>query len=116
MSSLSSFRWSVLARPLLDPIASFCLGREELVPAMLTTFLKSIPIHTPELSAFLWYLKRHIDLDSHEHGPLSARLFRSSTAEDDQKRSEALEAAIIAVRARSRYLDATLEAIRSNKT
>lgn len=92
-------------------VAAFCLGREELVPTMFETFLKFLPADNPSLSSFMWYVRRHVDLDSHLHGPLSARLFRATVGNNPRARREAIEAALRAVRARATYLEETLAAV-----
>lgn len=99
------------SRPPHARVAAFCLGREELVPTMLATFLHHLPSDNPSLSSFMWYIRRHVDLDSHVHGPLSARLFRAAVGDDPGKRREAIDAALVAVRARATYLDETLAAV-----
>lgn len=97
--------------PIHARVAAFCLGREELVPTMFTTFLRYLPVNNPQLSSFMWYVRRHVELDSHSHGPLSARLFRATVRNSNIARKEALAAALTAVRSRASYLDDTLLAI-----
>jgi hypothetical protein len=101
----------ICAGPAHVRVGAFCLAREELVPTMFTTFLRYLPSDNPSLSSFMWYIRRHVDLDSHLHGPLSARLFRATVGNNPRTRQEALEAALTAVRARGSYLDETLAAV-----
>ena len=96
--------------PLHGSVASFCLGREELVPMMLETMIRNIP-HQRELEMFRWYIERHIELDSDTHGPLSSDLFDSIAGANAQIREEALEIAAQAISERTVYLDAIMEAL-----
>ena len=90
--------------PLHRSVASFCLGREELVPMMLVTMLRNIP-RLPELEMFRWYIQRHIALDAESHGPLSSDLFDSIAGVDAETRQDALKTAAWAIAERADYLD-----------
>ena len=46
------------------------------------------------------YLKRHIEIDSNRHGPLSVKLYENSVNNNYIKERESLDAAIIAVESR----------------
>ncbi|MEI9943953.1 MAG: DUF3050 domain-containing protein [Chitinophagaceae bacterium] len=91
-------------------VAVFCLSREGIIPGMFTTFLENFSLHN-NLAAFRWYLKRHIEVDSDTHGPLSAKLFKSVMHQDPTLISEALSASIDALQARKVFLDAIYEQI-----
>jgi hypothetical protein len=93
-------------------ISAFCLGREELVPNMTRTFLRNLPREQRHLERFFWYLHRHVELDTDSHGPLTAELFRSIVGDNSLRRGEALQAAVEAISARGRYLDAIAEMLR----
>jgi hypothetical protein len=99
--------------PLPGAVASFCLGREELVPMMLDTMLRDLP-QQPELELFRWYIQRHIELDSDTHGPLSSDLFDSIAGADPKTREEALTIAAWAISERTAYLDAIMENLSVN--
>lgn len=94
-------------------IAALSLGREELVPTMLSTLLKNLPGDDPTLSTFLWYIRRHIELDTEYHGPLCARLLRAAVGDRVSARREAIEAGLIAIRARALFLDEILKSIKA---
>jgi hypothetical protein len=85
-------------------VSVFCLSREGIIPGMFTFFLDNITLQS-DLSTFHWYLKRHIEIDSDSHGPLSVKLFKMVVGNDKQKLTEGLEAALDALNARQKLLD-----------
>lgn len=91
-------------------VSVFCLSREGIIPGMFTTFLENINLQN-NLSTFHWYLKRHIEVDSDSHGPLSVKLFKMVVGNDKQQLNEALEAALDALTARKIFLDTILKQI-----
>ncbi|MBK9732391.1 MAG: DUF3050 domain-containing protein [Chitinophagaceae bacterium] len=91
-------------------VSVFCLSREGIIPGMFTTFLENINLQN-NLSTFHWYLKRHIEVDSDSHGPLSVKLFKMVVGNDKQQLTEALEAALDALTARKKFLDTILNHI-----
>lgn len=104
---------AVTAGPLHCRVASFCLTREELVPRMFRNFIPKLPQAREQMSKFLWYLERHVELDTQTHGPHSQTLLRGVVGNDPIKRSEALAAVVYALEARLAYLDDTLGAVRA---
>jgi hypothetical protein len=101
-------------RPIHESVAAFCLGREEILPGITKSLLHGIPDQDPKLAIFRWYLKRHIELDSTSHGPVTAALFRSVTGTNATLRAEALTAGLEAIHARYDYLTSIANAIREN--
>lgn len=79
--------------------ALFTYGRETTLPMMFTNILRTVKKvnNTEKLSI---YLKRHIDIDSNRHGPLSLKLYEISINQDIKKEHEALDAAIISLDSR----------------
>lgn len=100
-------------RPVHERIAAFSLGREELVPRMLTTFMRNIAKTNANAKTFRWYLRRHIELDTGSHAPLSAQLFRSIVGDDQILWDEALRSGLEAIRARCDYLDAIADRLKN---
>lgn len=94
-------------------VSVFCLSREGIIPGMFTTFLHNIKLQN-DLSTFHWYLKRHIEVDSESHGPLSVKLFKMVVGTEKKKLNEALESALDALTARKKFLDSILNQIISN--
>lgn len=91
--------------------ASFCHGRENLLPDVLGGARDGMGEVLNETPVFKHYLERHITLDHDEHGPLALRLL-AATCEGDLKRAvEADHVAIQAIEARSRLWDGVLAEI-----
>ncbi len=95
-------------------VSVFCLSREGIIPGMFKTFLENFKLEN-NLSTFLWYLERHIDVDSESHGPLSVKLFSKVVGTEKHKLDAALEAALDALHARLKFLDSILYNIEQNK-
>ena len=79
--------------------ALFTYGRETTLPNMFRSILNMIKVINGTDYLQL-YLKRHIEIDSNRHGPLSVKLYENSVNNDYIKEIEALDAAIIAVESR----------------
>jgi hypothetical protein len=77
---------------IVEVAASFFYGREKLVPEMFKTMksiLKKENIHAPTL---IYYLERHIEVDSDEHGPLALECLNFLIGKDESLRSLAYHA------------------------
>lgn len=94
-----------------ESVSVFCLSREGIIPGMFMTLLSNFSLEN-DLSIFRWYLRRHIDVDSDSHGPLSVKLFNVVVGNDSVKLKEALEAALDALNARQKFLDAILNKLK----
>jgi hypothetical protein len=92
--------------------ASFLHGREDLVPMMFRHILAGLATDpTLECVSFRRYLERHVDVDEHEHGPMSRRLLRSLCGNDEAKWEQAAEAAAVGLASRLELWDGVLEQI-----
>ena len=58
---------------------------------------------------FKWYLSRHVDIDSNEHGPAARKLIEELCNKDPIKEAEATEAALSAIKAREKYWDLIIQ-------
>ena len=73
--------------------AVFTFGREDLIPDMFIEVVKNINKESnANLSHLIYYLERHIEVDSGEHGPMALKMIQDLCGEDQDKWTEALEA------------------------
>lgn len=85
--------------------ASFCHGRENLLPDVLTGIRVNLGPELERAPIFKHYLDRHITLDHDEHGPLALRLLDALCAGDANKVARASEVGVEAIQARGRLWD-----------
>ena len=85
--------------------ASFCYGRETVIPAMFKRLLKQLNVSAVEAPKFHYYLERHIAVDGDSHGPLSENLVNYFCNDDPFLIHEAEEAAVSAIKARIELFD-----------
>lgn len=76
--------------------SSFLFGREDPIPTMFHSLLGNWGVNERQAPKFTYYLKRHIEVDSGEHGPAAQNML-SSLMVDDRCRQQALDAAINAI-------------------
>ncbi len=101
------FTFSVIQRGNIHEVASvFTFGREDLIPDMFTSLVKKLyEDHPSELSAFVYYLDRHIELDGDEHGPMALKMIHNLCQDDDVKWQEVEDASMEALKARLKLWD-----------
>jgi len=93
--------------------AAFTFGREDLIPDMFTSLIEDLEEQFPAtLDLFVYYLNRHIELDSDEHGPMALTLVSLLCEDDDEKWNQARESATASLNARCNLWNAVLEKIR----
>lgn len=80
--------------------ASFCYGRETVIPSMFKRILTQIQLSETEAPKFHYYLERHIQVDGEEHGSMSENLVNYFCKNDPILIHEAEQAAIEAIQAR----------------
>jgi hypothetical protein len=80
--------------------ASFCYGRETVIPSMFKRILNQINISETEAPKFHYYLERHIQVDGEEHGSMSENMVNYFCKNDPILIHEAEQAAIEAIQAR----------------
>jgi hypothetical protein len=85
--------------------ASFCYGRETVIPSMFTRLLRQINISNTAAPKFHYYLERHIQVDGEDHGPMSENLVNYFCKNDPFLIHEAEQAAIDAITARIKLFD-----------
>ncbi len=73
--------------------SAFAFGRETVIPGMYMNMVKQLGITDQEAPKFYAWLKRHIEVDSGDHGPASLVLVDTFCDNDDNKIKLAQEAA-----------------------
>lgn len=85
--------------------AAFLHGRESVIPAMFQQLLDDLGVSNDQAPTFRYYLQRHIEVDSDDHGPAAEQLLQRLTGDDLVLRREVLQAAIAAVESRVAFWD-----------
>lgn len=84
--------------------AAFTFGREDVIPGMFRQFVDHLCAESPEqFERFRYYLNRHIELDSDDHGPKALRMVASICRQDSDEWAAAERAAISAIDARVNF-------------
>lgn len=92
--------------------AAFTFGREDLLPDVFQRVVDELRTQPGSgLDDFVYYLRRHIELDGDEHGPMAIRLVTSVCGDDELAWQRAEEAAVGALAARRDLWDAMLAAL-----
>ena len=91
--------------------AALALGREHIIPSMFRSILRQMSVSERTAPIFHFYLKRHVHLDEDFHAPLSLRLLNGLCEGDGKRVEEAVDAAKVAVAARTEFWDGVLDAI-----
>ncbi len=89
--------------------AVFAIGREQMIPPMFVRLVEALAqSHPDELQPFHVYLRRHIEVESAEHGPAALEMLATLCGGDPVKWKEATAAAISALASRRRFWDGIL--------
>lgn len=96
--------------------AAFALGREELVPRMFEHVLAAPDpargAEDADFTLFAEYLRRHIEVDGDEHGPMALRLLEQLCGIQPRRWRECAGTVTVALRSRAELWDAVAAAIR----
>ncbi len=85
--------------------AAFTFGREDLIPAIFSAFIRKLDEQLPgRIAPFRYYLERHIEMDGDEHGPMALEMLRH-LCRSEQAWQDAADAATRALNARLAFWD-----------
>ncbi|OEH92439.1 DUF3050 domain-containing protein [Bacillus solimangrovi] len=90
--------------------ASFFFGREDLIPDMFERLVSDVVEKDMSAHWLNYYLRRHIELDGDEHGPLAEKLL-ISLCDTEEKEREAQQAAVRSLKARIELWSGVLQEI-----
>ncbi len=93
--------------------AAFTFGREDLIPDIFIEMVKSInKKENIECNNLIYYLDRHIEVDSEEHGPMALKMINELCGDNEKKWSEALNASISSLKQRINLWNAIEKSIK----
>ena len=97
--------------------AAFVYGREAITAAMFTPLVQQLQRSIPQpqqacIQPLLYYLKRHIELDHHEHFPQALKILHHLARDNEKKWCEIAVHARLALQARLHFLNHIQSSIR----
>lgn len=103
---------TALSAPAHCVAAVFLHGRESVIPLMFQRILDDWGVTASQAPTFRYYLERHIEVDSEDHGPAAESLLARLVNGDKQREQQVYRAAIAAVESRIALWDALRISIR----
>jgi hypothetical protein len=82
---------------IVEVASSFFFGREKLIPDMFQAIVDTLKKENVDAPTFLYYLERHIEVDSGEHGPLALKALSYLTMGNPELEKMSLEAGLKAL-------------------
>jgi hypothetical protein len=103
--------WEFISEaPVHCQAAAFAFGREDLIPDMFDQ-VAALNAESGDLSTFVDYLRRHIQVDSEEHTPMAMQMLVDLCGDDGVKWAECEETINLAFAARLKLWDGILRKI-----
>ena len=93
----------------VEVAASFFYGREKLIPDMFQSIVDTLKKENIEAPTLLYYLERHIEVDSGEHGPLAMKCLDILTENNEELKFMALRAGLKALDMRNELWNDVLQ-------
>lgn len=94
---------------LYQVLGSFFFGREHVIPDMFKGLLDNWHIDENDAPMFVYYLKRHIELDGEEHGPAAIKIIKSLTKENQAAMQQLSSSAVDAIEQRITLWDGMVQ-------
>lgn len=91
---------TALHAPRHSVAAAFLHGRESVIPQMFQRILDDWGIGIEQAPTFRYYLERHIEVDSEDHGPAAGKLLARLVDGNPQREEDVYASAIAAVESR----------------
>lgn len=98
-----------------EVLGSFFFGRENVIPQMFQRLLTSWHIDEEKAPMFVYYLKRHIELDGDSHGPAALKIINELTRDNPDAIQQLKSAALTAMNARLQLWDGLAVALTENR-
>ncbi len=89
--------------------SALALGREDLLPEQFNSVLLQLEGAEIPSNIFKWYLARHVEVDTGEHGPAARKLLEELCDNDQTRHEEATNAALQAISAREKFWDLIIQ-------
>lgn len=89
-----------IQEPTLNVMTNFFHGRENVIPRMFGALLSRWHVDEADAPMFVFYLKRHIEVDGESHGPMAQQIIDRAIDGDEGRQAMVIRAAIESVRAR----------------
>tara|TARA_B110000263_G_C15062441_1_gene398080 strand:+ start:232 stop:702 length:471 start_codon:yes stop_codon:yes gene_type:complete len=78
--------------------AVFTFGRKDLIPEMFVEMVKNInALEDVNFEDLIYYIERHIEIDSQEHGPMAIKMINKLCGNDEIKWKEAIDVSKLAL-------------------
>lgn len=96
--------------PACDVASVFCFGREDVIPEMFQRLLDSFETSGMQVPRLSFYIRRHIELDGDQHGPLTRQMVRT-VCRTEQEIQSAIQAARKALELRIELWDGVVRSV-----
>jgi len=94
--------------------AAFAFGREDLLPDVFQRIVDQLNQKSNgDLDSFEFYLRRHIELDGDQHGPMAERMIAGLCGNEEKNWRLAEDTAVQSLQARTQLWDGMVESIRA---
>ncbi|MFO0977820.1 MAG: DUF3050 domain-containing protein [Planctomycetaceae bacterium] len=93
-----------------DVASVFCFGREDVIPDMFQRLLEAFETSGMQIPRLSYYIRRHIELDGDQHGPLTRQMVRA-VCQSEQDVESAIRAARTALEMRIQLWDGVVKTL-----